>query len=665
MAPPTRGRGGQSRGSTTSAPRKSTRGGIQKTRSRPIRVDRDGDLDMDAGSGARRSNRPPPTDPGTGRPQRQGATTRSTTKIQQVISRHLSGEGTDMVSKRKPQGGPLVWLEVKGLKESKAASNPDGGLRDLLAFLERKATGVASRIRPVVVKKVCLAIGDAQGSHIGVPNGPSSLNRQGAVVQIASSKEDAEEIIKLNNFSFAGAKLEISDSDGSLAQANAASAQAQDVKSKLTDVLSQRYMTDTKLLKLDALSQDQALVAMGILESKDRVEKMFRVMMKICDELFKTAKDKIDNIQSISLANNGIENATQVEELADTFPDLVHLEFSGNQISTVAQLAAWKGKFRKLETLHLNGNPIPVADLKTRAALVEYFPKLRDLNGEQLTPEHIEQLRAATRPAPIPQHGPDFRDANGIGETFLVDFFAAFDADRHGLLAKYYDEESQFSLAVDTNSIRNKDAPPPLSWSTYIPKSRNLTRITTPGARAARLLTGRESIFKIWSELPATQHPNIKEDISKYIMDCHLLSGLADPSGSTGIGHDGMIISVHGQFEEYDAASSQRGLRSFSRSFVLGPGRPGNNPIRVVSDMLLLRAYNPLPNIFAAGTAQPEPSDDQALRQAKIAELSKQTNMIPAYSEMCLSEVGWDFDQAVAKFHETKAVLPANAFASV
>lgn len=477
---------------------------------------------------------------------------------------------------------------------------------------------------------------------------------RGAVVQIASSKEDAEELIKLNNFSFAGAKLEITDSDGSLAKANAASAEAQDLKNKLTNVLSQRYITDTKLLKLDGLSQDQVLVAMGILESKDRVEKMFRVMMRICDELFKTAKDKMDNIQSISLANNGIENVTQVEDLADTFPDLLHLDLSGNQISTLAQLVAWKGRFPKLETLYLTGNPIPVADLKTRAALLQYFPQLRDLNGEQLTPEHIEQLRAATRPTPIPQHGPDFRDANGIGEAFLVDFFAAFDADRHGLLARYYDEESQFSLAVDTNSVRNKDAPQPLSWATYIPHSRNLTRITTTGARTTRLLTGREAIFKLWNELPATQHPNIKEDISKYIMDCHLLSGLADPTGSSSVGLDGMIISVHGQFEEYDAASSQRGLRSFSRTFVLGPGRPGNNPIRVVSDMLLLRAYNPLPNIFAAGTAQPEPSDDQALRQAKIAELSKQTNMIPAYSEMCLSEVGWDFDRAVAKFHETK-----------
>lgn len=60
-----------------------------------------------------------------------------------------------MVSKRKPQSSALVWLEVKGLKESKAANNPDGGLRGLLSFLERKATGVSSRNKPVVVKKVC------------------------------------------------------------------------------------------------------------------------------------------------------------------------------------------------------------------------------------------------------------------------------------------------------------------------------------------------------------------------------------------------------------------------------------------------------------------------------------------------------------------------------
>jgi nuclear RNA export factor len=40
-------------------------------------------------------------------------------------------------------------LQITGLKSSKAAANPDGGLESLLSFLERKASGT------VKIKKVC------------------------------------------------------------------------------------------------------------------------------------------------------------------------------------------------------------------------------------------------------------------------------------------------------------------------------------------------------------------------------------------------------------------------------------------------------------------------------------------------------------------------------
>ena len=51
----------------------------------------------------------------------------------------------------------LTFLRVHGLKESKAVTNQDGGLSDLLNFLERKSssftTGKSSR--QVTIKKVC------------------------------------------------------------------------------------------------------------------------------------------------------------------------------------------------------------------------------------------------------------------------------------------------------------------------------------------------------------------------------------------------------------------------------------------------------------------------------------------------------------------------------
>ena len=55
-----------------------------------------------------------------------------------------------------PRG--LTQLIVRGLKDSKAASNPDGGIKDLLAFLERKASADVSARETVKIKKVCLTV---------------------------------------------------------------------------------------------------------------------------------------------------------------------------------------------------------------------------------------------------------------------------------------------------------------------------------------------------------------------------------------------------------------------------------------------------------------------------------------------------------------------------
>ncbi|EQB57579.1 TAP domain-containing protein [Colletotrichum gloeosporioides Cg-14] len=640
----------ETRSSTTGAKSRGG-GGIQKRRGGRTATDKDGDLDMGSsagGSGPRRANnRSSAGDSNNSRPQRPtrsgGPPTKPGSKVHQAIARHLdTGDGADLVSKRRPQSTGLVWLSVKGLKESKAAKNEDGGLRDLLTFLERKSTTLAGRRKTVVIKK---------------------SNIRGDIVNVAASKEDAEQILKVNTFTFAGTPLEITDSEGSLAEANKASVAAQETKQKVTNIMSLRYDIENKLLRLDALNQDEGLIQMGMLESKDRAEKLFKVMMRICDDLFKTSQAKIDAIHSISLANNGIDTVIQVEDLADTFPDLMNLDLSGNQIATIDGLSRWRGKLRKLETLYLTGNPLPLADTKVMAELLQFFPKLHNINGEQLTPEQIKQIKEAGRPQPIPQRGPDFRDTNGIGEAFLLEFFVGFDTDRTALLAKYYDDNSQFSYAVDTHSLREPNLPPPLPWASYIKQSRNLQKITGPAARAARLFTGREAIWNVWNELPASKHPDIKADISKFIMDCHMLPGLADPSGQPGGGVDGMIICVHGQFEECDK-DGKTGLRSFSRTFVLGPGRPGANPIRVVSDMFSLRAFNPLPNVFVAENQAP-PAPEPQQRQAMIAELSKQTNMTPQYSEMCLSDVAWDFTRALAVFNEKKAQLPAEAFASV
>lgn len=76
-----------------------------------------------------------------------------------------SGSGLRMESVVKEAAGSatrqnrarsLEELMVVGLKQSKAASNRDGGVKDLLAFLERKATGPETPATDAVrIRKVC------------------------------------------------------------------------------------------------------------------------------------------------------------------------------------------------------------------------------------------------------------------------------------------------------------------------------------------------------------------------------------------------------------------------------------------------------------------------------------------------------------------------------
>lgn len=56
---------------------------------------------------------------------------------------------------RAGKDSQLDKLIVRGLKQSRAATNPDGGLKDLLAFLERKASGADPKREPIRIRKVC------------------------------------------------------------------------------------------------------------------------------------------------------------------------------------------------------------------------------------------------------------------------------------------------------------------------------------------------------------------------------------------------------------------------------------------------------------------------------------------------------------------------------
>ena len=185
-APPSGPRASRQSGRLT-AGHLQNRGGIQKRNSTPTRVDKDGDLVMGAASTARASGS------GSGRgasirgsasARRHGTPDALSSRVSSRPSRTgidpsaiqkavLRGMGSDAKLPRNSRAGARLIrgsgrdrelrdgydrISVLGLKESKAASNEDGGVKDLVIFLERKATERQPEKQAVKIKKVSLTV---------------------------------------------------------------------------------------------------------------------------------------------------------------------------------------------------------------------------------------------------------------------------------------------------------------------------------------------------------------------------------------------------------------------------------------------------------------------------------------------------------------------------
>ncbi|RDW78161.1 hypothetical protein BP5796_06013 [Coleophoma crateriformis] len=645
-APPT----GPRNGSSTIR----SKGGIQKRRNGPVRVDKDGDLDMEATNEKSKAGKGRLDAPSSSRGAKAGrggnAQPRNslvTQKAQQAILRGLSTDQASIRESRISKGN--VYLKVDGLKSSKAASNPDGGIANLLSFLERKAKPV----NPKSSKKVKI----------------KKSSKDGDSVIITTSEEDSEAILKLNGFNFAGSDLAIQittapklSSHGKKGEKKEVSDETKELQDKLKGILSSRYDTSLKLLNLSNLGADPGLIAIGIFnETTEDVSKLFPALMKVCDSIFTTKAQKREAIVSVSLADNSLANVSPVTTLAQTFPDLKNLDLSRNMLSDRRALEAWRWKFRKLENLVLTGNPIETSDPEYGPDLVRWFPQLQTLSGIQVrSPEEVAEIIEKAK-SPIPIRGADFRDISQVAENFLRQFFTLYDTNRPQLAAAFYDNDSQHSISVNTAAPRgaNNSVPTP-PWADYIKHSRNLTKITHAPAKMARRHKGVEAIQKLWSTLPATRHPDILTQSEKYLADCHTLPGLPDPTGQSPYGVDGLIVTIHGEFEEDANSISGTSLRSFSRTFTLAPGAPGGPQIRVLNDVLLIRAWAPLATPTHVTTPPPLVNDQQ--KASIFAKLVEMTGMTPQYAELCLNDTAWNLEQAFVAFNNNKDKLPANAF---
>jgi nuclear RNA export factor len=501
---------------------------------------------------------------------------------------------------------------------------------------------------------------------------------EGESVIITASSEDSVRILRLNNFKFAGATLVIEvyqplapipPTKGEKADM---SEDAKKTEDRIKGILSTRYDANLKLLNLSALGHDPGLVQMGMFDVRNRISKLFPVLMVVCDRLFTSPEQKREAIISVTLADNDLDSVSTITALAQTFPDLQNLDLSRNRFSELRALESWLSRFRKLQNLEITRNPLEVTMPEYAQEIKKWFPALRVLNGVQvrrsqeavILAEVGPQTRKTNNLTPIPINGSDFRDVNHIGEGFVGQFFTLYDSNRDSLVNQFYDAHSVFSVSINVSAPRSEQSPSSHPFSTLqFKQSRNLAKVRGLHAQTARVFRGIEAIKSIWLQFLPTKHPVLGAPSTKYLIDCHPLPGLSDPNGQSLRGVDGLILTVHGEYEERGGPSSATVPRSFSRTFVLGPGSSGGSSVRVVSDTLMLRAWGPL-SLPLAGQdkALAVMQTEEELRQEDLTrQLIIQTHMTPEYAKLCLAETGWNLDQALIAFNANKVYLSPKA----
>lgn len=495
---------------------------------------------------------------------------------------------------------------------------------------------------------------------------------------ISVRSEDIASIIRLNNYQFAGANLSIDlhQQGKAFAKDTAVSAEAAEVKTLLLNALSRRYNQDMKLLDLSKLGEDSELVGSGLLDTSSRISKLFPALMGVCDEQFDNQLKKSEAIVSISLANNNLFNLEHVFKLAKTFPNIKNLDLSNNQFKNVHALDKWRFEFPQLEHLVVSGNPIENGDPSFMSSLMDRYPKLRKLETTPGLPTKDVQAQRNPR-INMPVAPPNFHDDADISKNFIIRFFPAFDTNRQLLLNEYYDNDTLFSMNVNTQSPREQTTTTPhASLDQYIKSSRNLLKINHTKARMSRLAKGREKIRALWNTLPATRHADLKSEPEKWCIECHSIAAVPDKNISAGVG--GLIITAHGEYMLEDGLK-----RSFDRTIVLGPGA-GSGGIRVVSDMMTVRAYGGYEAWVPNSTAQtpnqanqqirssPAPlpalpdgfgrpvegkTAEQLTKETMAMELTSRTHMTIEYSGLCLAESGWDLENAHRAFEGAKVLF--------
>lgn len=431
-------------------------------------------------------------------------------------------------------------------------------------------------------------------------------------------------------------------------------------------ILIDRYDTENKLLKLDRLGSDIRLRDIGTWEpsaTRRKPTDFFAGLMRFCesDTIFQSRAIKAELVQSISLTHNDLTNLAPVLEVVRAFPDIRNLDLSNNKFKDLRALDLFRWKFKRLDRLDLSHNPLELEDPEYEHTVVGWFPTLRILNSRKVRTDDAAASAIPNDVLPLATIKDNFQDEAGIGESAIKQMVTGMDEDRSGFARSFYDNDSSFSVSFNASAPR-LDTAQPTSWEAHLKQSRNLKKATQLDPRIRRLAKGVSDIESALKILPPTRHPDLINDCVRYSFNCTPIPGVPDPHSRIESGVGGLKVDITGSFDEFDRNTNVKtATRSFDRVFILGPGN-GENQLRIVSDILILRAhggyeaFNPgtMPQLPMVTKNFGFPEDlkekEEIGRAAMTAQFTRATKLAEEHSATLLRESGWDFVIAYKNF---------------
>ncbi|XP_051155759.1 nuclear RNA export factor 1-like isoform X2 [Leptopilina boulardi] len=417
------------------------------------------------------------------------------------------------------------------------------------------------------------------------------------------------------------------------------------LKEKIVQIVALRYNQETNTLNLSEFHHDPALV-------DNHFCALFQPLL--LTTVLDTAVQLVPNIQGLNLNGNKFTLIDRLSTLKDRFKNLKTLQLGDNLLKDINLIEPIRNL--NLEELVLYGNPFYNSYIMRKSEYVSdvrnKFPKLLRLDGIELPPSiSFDLVEEDLRIPPSKKVFSVNSEVNRIASQFIQQYFSVFDNENRQTLMHAYHESAVFSMTVSPSVGARPNS--------YLGESRNILRLNDQNRLNRMLKRGKLAVVSAISEFPKTKH-----NTETFTMDVSFCS------------ESMMLVTVAGLFKESNDLDSP--FRYFNRTLIIVPEGDG---FVIINEQLYISNATQLQQKLAMKQTRStevtmsyqEPVTNcqnkmgllsEDVKEKMVKDLSQETNMNIVWSHKCLTEVEWNYEQAISAFQQffTQGIIPAEAF---